>query len=229
MTMPILILDAVLPGQPLEFGSGDPKFLKLLQHIGDTRDKEDGVSEIGMIGLNPHTGRPLNMGVTLPIVEGVVRSYPGSNLVTLMARGARRFEVLGEPWEDDTESFYLANVEIVDDREELMTQEQNDEARILSEKISELVETWLMSVVQAGKSDTEGMESRMRGIGPMPDDTGKRAIWVASLINPLPPLGVCLEIRPAMLACHNDLERVTLASMAIQSSIDHLTGKRRLF
>ena len=120
------------------------------------------MSEIGMIGLNPHTGRPLNMGVTLPIVEGVVRSYPGSNLVTLMARGARRFEVLGEPWEDDTESFYLANVEIVDDREELMTQEQNDEARILSEKISELVETWLMSVVQAGKSDTEGMESRMR-------------------------------------------------------------------
>ena len=162
LSLSYLLSDNAPPVHHILSTSGDPKFLKLLQHIGDTRDKEDGVSEIGMIGLNPHTGRPLNMGVTLPIVEGVVRSYPGSNLVTLMARGARRFEVLGEPWEDDTESFYLANVEIVDDREELMTQEQNDEARILSEKISELVETWLMSVVQAGKSDTEGMESRMR-------------------------------------------------------------------
>ena len=56
-----------------------------------------------------------------------------------------------------------------------------------------------------------------------------RSIWVAALINPLPALGVCLEVRPAMLACKNDFDRMTLATISIQSSIDHLSGKRRLF
>jgi hypothetical protein len=63
----------------------------------------------------------------------------------------------------------------------------------------------------------------------MPEDVGERAIWLASLLNPLPPLGVCLEIRPAMLACRNDFDRIQLATSAVQSSIDHLSGKRKLF
>jgi len=58
-TLPIIILDAMLPGQVLEFGSPDPKFVKLLQHV---LDSDNG--EIGMIGINPHTGRPLNLGVS---------------------------------------------------------------------------------------------------------------------------------------------------------------------
>ena len=58
VTIPIMILDAMLPGQCLEFGSADPKFQRLLQHV-----LSDEHGEIGMIGLNPHTGRPLNLGV----------------------------------------------------------------------------------------------------------------------------------------------------------------------
>lgn len=63
----------------------------------------------------------------------------------------------------------------------------------------------------------------------MPDELGDRAIWVASLVNPLPALGVCLEVRPAMLACKNDYDRIMLATAAIQASIDHMTGKKKLF
>jgi hypothetical protein len=73
------------------------------------------------------------------------------------------------------------------------------------------------------------MEAYVDDLGPMPKNPTDRAFWVAALINPLPALGVCLEIRPAMLSCSNDLDRMILASQALQSSIDHLSGKNRLF
>lgn len=57
-TLPIVISEAMLPGQVLEMGSADPKFIKLLQQV---LSSETG--EFGMIGLNPHSGRPLNIGV----------------------------------------------------------------------------------------------------------------------------------------------------------------------
>ena len=63
----------------------------------------------------------------------------------------------------------------------------------------------------------------------MPEELGARAIWIAALVNPLPALDVCVEVRPAMLACKNDFDRINLAVAAIQGSIDHLSGKRRLF
>jgi hypothetical protein len=53
-------LDSMLPGQSLEIGSADPKFQKLIQHVLDSPERD-----IGMIGLNPHTGRPLNLGVRI--------------------------------------------------------------------------------------------------------------------------------------------------------------------
>lgn len=65
----------------------------------------------------------------------------------------------------------------------------------------------------------------------MPDNIGERAIWVGILLNPVRGYTkrVCLEIRPAMLACASDLEQITLSCIALQSSIGHLSGKKLLF
>ena len=65
----------------------------------------------------------------------------------------------------------------------------------------------------------------------MPDNISERAIWVGILLNPVRGYTkrVCLEIRPAMLACASDLELITLSCVALQSSIDHLSGKKLLF
>ena len=60
LVMPILILDAMVPGQRLSFQSSDPKFHKLVEHALSSKQ----TNEIGMIGFNPHTGKPLNMGVS---------------------------------------------------------------------------------------------------------------------------------------------------------------------
>lgn len=225
LQIPILILDSMLPGQCLRFSSGDPKFRELIKYSL----LDETPNEIGVIGLNPYTGRPLNMGVTISMSKDCVSNHLVGQLATTL-KGKRRFEIQGTPWlEPSSESFYMANVDIVDDREEMLTDEQEQKAEKLSSDIPELVEKWLELVVSTGKSDEEGMERRLNDIGKMPREVGQRAIWIGALINPIPALGVCLEIRPAMLACKNKYERINLALISLQSSIDHLSGERRLF
>eukprot|EP00567_Pseudictyota_dubia_P006345 CAMPEP_0197434634 /NCGR_PEP_ID=MMETSP1175-20131217/2340_1 /TAXON_ID=1003142 /ORGANISM="Triceratium dubium, Strain CCMP147" /LENGTH=308 /DNA_ID=CAMNT_0042963425 /DNA_START=18 /DNA_END=944 /DNA_ORIENTATION=+ len=223
-TIPIMILDAMLPGQRLHFGSDDPRFGKLLEYV-----LSEDSAEMGMIGLNPHTGRPLNIGVTLTVKKENMHYNPLTKMVTLTAKGGRRFEVQGEPWMDETDSFYMAEVEIVDNREETMSEEDEQTAKRLDTKIPDLFESWLTWVIKSGKSTTEEMEKRIKDLGSMPKEIGKRAMWVAAMVNSSPSLEVCVEVRPAMLACHNDFQRTNLAVIALQSSIDHLSGKRRLF
>lgn len=223
--MPILILDPLLPGQKLEFGSPDPKFSLLLGHVMDGK----GGNEIGIIGLNPHTGRPLNIGVTVKVTKDQV-SVDKNGIYSVEARGHRRFEVQGEPWKDPTDSFYLAETEITESRPEpALATEQQAQVTAMSKKVPELVENWLMWVIKTGKATAKGMSQRMKDIGPMPEENGPRAMWVASLVRPWPALDVCLEVRPAMLACKNDFDRLYLALAALQSSVDHMSGKKPLF
>ena len=67
ITIPILILDPLLPGQCLELASAsdDRKFQKLVNYVLSSQQQQQQQKEIGMIGLNPHTGRPLNLGVRI--------------------------------------------------------------------------------------------------------------------------------------------------------------------
>ena len=130
---------------------------------------------------------------------------------------------------DDTQSFYLANVEIVDNRHEMMTSEMEDQALALHNTIPELLDEWVKLLIQTEHTTPADLNSRLKEIGKMPDSIKDRAIWVAALVNPIPPLGVCVEIRPAMLSCRNDHDRMVLAATALRSSIDHLSGKRKLF
>jgi hypothetical protein len=144
-------------------------------------------------------------------------------------KGQRRFHIVGEPWMDATQSFYLADVEIVDNRFEIMPQNLEEEAYEINQKIPALVDEWVDWVVKTGQAKPADMNKRFKEIGPMPEPLQERANWVGALVNPIRPLGVCVEIRPAMLACRNDHDRLVLASTALRSSIDHLSGKRKLF
>jgi Lon protease-like protein len=218
--IPIMILDSMLPKQKLTFQSNDPKFRRLIEYCLRTN------SDLGMLGVNPQTRRPLCRGVTVKLLK----DYDMTNdsiLVTMI--GNERIEVQGEPWLDESKSFYLANIESVDGSDEPMTRAQEDSAQEWYNKVPHMVQEWQQWVIQSGSTDRRGLHSRMTSLGPMPTDRTERALWAAAVINPLPALGVCLEIRPAVLACNNDAERLTLVGQAIQSSMDHLSGKKRLF
>mgnify|MGYP005848954917 CR=1 FL=1 len=189
------------------------------------------------------------MGVTLEVTPDSIQRRKGTNkdaTLTLTCRARRQFEVQGEPWlHDDTtgtnnprasqSSFYLADIEIVDDRpEEALSDEAAQVAQNLSNQIPNMVETWVKAMVESETQNAFSMRTRMLELGPLPEDFKDRALWVAAMLNPSTSHAkeeerVCLEIRPAMLACKNDHDRMVLATAALQSSIDHVTGENRLF
>ncbi len=110
-------------------------------------------NEIGIIGLNPHNNSPLNVGVSAKIS---LESIKTRNIfqTSLIVKGSRRFEIEDEPQLDDTGSFYKAKVDIVEDREEIMSEEQENETKKLSERLPELVMKWEQLVQDKGmKSD----------------------------------------------------------------------------
>lgn len=225
--IPIFIFDAMLPKQRLLVDSTDHRFEKLTEFLS-----KGNIEEFGVIGYSPHTGQPLNFGVTVSISDqSVVSSLnkDGSDSVELFIQGDKRFEIQGELWMDDTQSFYFADIEIVDDRSEELNREQETELRNLAKTVPQLVEQWLALVIETGKSDKKGMESLMMDIGQLPDENYARAFWIGALINPQHPLGVSVDVRHALLSCKNDFHRMKLATVAIQSSIDHLSGKQLLF
>ena len=130
---------------------------------------------------------------------------------------------------DPTHSFHLANVELVDQQTESVPIDLERNAQLLHETIPALVDEWMAVLLQTEMATPATIANILKELGSMPSQFGKRAIWVAALVNPIVPLKVCLEIRPAMLACRNDHDRLVLASTALQSSINHITGKDKLF
>lgn len=66
------------------------------------------------------------------------------------------------------------------------------------------------------------------GERPSPQDPTELAFWAAALINPIPPLGVSLEIRGKLLeACTAD-ERLDVLELGLVRSIQNLKGLRPL-
>jgi len=243
LTIPIMILDSLLPKQKLTWQSTDPKFRRLIEYcLSDDNDDNNNNNSaenqhvLGMVGLNPHTGRPLCHGVTASVTNDTVRIIDNIDgkknaLIHMTVTGGERMQVQGEPWLDDSKCFYLANVEITEHRQEILSSQQKQDTLALSETLSTLMPEWYHWVIASHATDPAGFQLRMDDLGKMPDvsDLTDRALWVAAVINPLPALGVCLEIRPAMLSCQNDYDRMVLAVQAVQSSIDQMSGKRRLF
>ena len=101
----------------------------------------------------------------------------------------------------------------------------------LYDSIPKLVQEFVEWVIKTDRMDPQEMNTHLEEMGPLPEDVTKRAMWVGALVNPssAPPLNVCMEIRPAMLACRNIHDRMVLAATALRASIDHMSGKRPLF
>ena len=67
------------------------------------------------------------------------------------------------------------------------------------------------------------------GYMPPVDKPFDRALWVAALINPLPALGVALEIRPAVLQAASTANALSIVTAGIRGSIGHVSGEKPLF
>ena len=98
-----------------------------------------------------------------------------------------------------------------------------------NQRLATLVPVWEALLIKGKFERMPGQLASIKtDIGPMPERPSARSIWVASLINPLPALGVAYEIRPAMLGAETAAERVKIALNGIITSIAHLDGSRPL-
>jgi hypothetical protein len=64
---------------------------------------------------------------------------------------------------------------------------------------------------------------------PPPERPSERSFWIGALINPLPAMGVALEIRPALLSARTAEERVEISLDGIFRSIKHMDGSSKLW
>mmetsp|Transcript_2568 Transcript_2568/g.4380 ORF Transcript_2568/g.4380 Transcript_2568/m.4380 type:complete len:266 (+) Transcript_2568:44-841(+) len=203
--LPLLVIDSMLPGQRLTFQSP-------AEELRDLADEEVGV--IGVVRSRSGSFRARHgTSATLKAVS--------SNQWEL--KGLRHFKVLGPAEEEG--GITRAKVEWVND-------EASEEDIKLAETLVPLVDEWTATLVEMGKEKYDGQLTEiLEDIGNMPEpkEAGQLAIWVAALVNPLPALGVAYEIRPAVLAASTIRDRLEVAIEGIRGSIDHISGKKRLF
>ena len=88
-----------------------------------------------------------------------------------------------------------------------------------------LVDRWIELAKE--KERTPGqIDTLLRELGKIPPthQPTERAFWIGALINPLPAMGVALEIRPALLTAKKAEQRVEIALNGIHRSIKYMDG-----
>ena len=104
-----------------------------------------------------------------------------------------------------------------------------EECEMLSEALAPLVEEWKTLVRDGGFERRRSARTHRephRSHAPA-EEAARRAIWVASLINPIPALGVAYEIRPALLMARDTRGMLKVATDGITLSIKNLQSQIR--
>ena len=88
-----------------------------------------------------------------------------------------------------------------------------------------MIDEWI-GLVRSGKREREPqqLEKLLSDLGPMPgtEDALYRAFWTAALINPVPALGVALEVRPMVLESNDALHTCEIVKYVLSDSIRRL-------
>ena len=232
LELPIVVLDATLPNQRLAISTSDQAFremvefcgVKAVEEAGDEQFDDTRHGRFGIVGVDRQTGNAFPFGVEAIILKASV----ASETCSVELKGGRRFTVDETQDEAPAGAVQPRKVTLAPDLDE------DDEAAAVAaaERLPSLVEQWEKLVVEGGHERQPDHLGLVRGhLGPMPtpDRPTELALWVGAYVNPLPALGVALEIRPLLLRASTAKERVDAAVAGIASSIAHLDGSRRLW
>eukprot|EP00571_Detonula_confervacea_P005133 CAMPEP_0172327920 /NCGR_PEP_ID=MMETSP1058-20130122/60080_1 /TAXON_ID=83371 /ORGANISM="Detonula confervacea, Strain CCMP 353" /LENGTH=372 /DNA_ID=CAMNT_0013045009 /DNA_START=85 /DNA_END=1203 /DNA_ORIENTATION=- len=88
-----------------------------------------------------------------------------------------------------------------------------------------LIDRWIELAKENERHDGQ-IDALLGQLGEIPPEyePTERALWVGALINPLPSMGVAMEIRPALLVSKRAEEKVQVALEGILKSIRHMDG-----
>ena len=93
-----------------------------------------------------------------------------------------------------------------------------------------LVDRWI-ELAKENERHPGQIDALLMQLGEIPPEhePTERALWVGALINPLPSMGVAVEIRPSLLVSKKAEERVQVALDGILRSIRHMDGSARMW
>lgn len=254
--LPLMILDCMLPRQVLDIQLSHPTLKDLINHRMLEKESPT-IGMLGMI-RTARGYVPLTNGVEVEIVECLpVQDVPNDSTassedawdVTLKAK--RRFNILGEVVKTEG-GWTEARVDFLDSKtEEEMQQKQSEKkegqdplslARAMSKSRQftqpngnipnnlSIIERWI-ELARENERHPNQIDKLLNQLGEIPpeDQPTERALWVGALINPLPALGVAMEIRPSLLMAKSAEERVDVALGGIWGSIKHMDGSAKMW
>lgn len=240
--LPLVVLDSMLPRQVLRLQVSNSALIELVRTQIERENPHFCV--LGVARLADGRQVHLRTGVEVEIRDPEFAEGGG---VKLELRAKRRFVIDGDV-ENASQGWTEAHVRFLDSakEEEKEVNGGNDRFAVaramakartftdpnanLSENGESLVDRWIE--LARTKEREEGQIDRLLddlGEMPPPEEPSEMSFWVGALINPIPAMGVAMEVRPALLAARTAERRVEVALEGIARSIRHMDGSAKLF
>ena len=239
--LPLVILDSMLPRQTLKLEIKN----ELLQQLIDHRIRINENPTLGMLGkaiLQNGDVINLNKGVEVEIL------VEHENFVSF--KGKRRFKLEGEV-ENTSQGWTEGRIKFLSSKEEEEMELRNnigksDPVASITSAIGtakeitspnmrlpnnvNLIQRWI-ELAKENERQTGQINRLVEELGDVPscNEPSELAFWIGSLINPLPAMGVAMEIRPALLMSDSAEERINIAHDGLLRSIKHMDGSARMW
>mmetsp|Transcript_19678 Transcript_19678/g.48954 ORF Transcript_19678/g.48954 Transcript_19678/m.48954 type:complete len:344 (-) Transcript_19678:238-1269(-) len=257
-TLPLVVLDAMLPRQVLELQVNNALLIELVR---DCMARERPyIAMLGIARLASGQQIHLTRGVEVEILKDKLEFLPEGQGIKLALRAThRRFQIEegsiktvgGEDGyteatvkfldsaQEEEEEIQKARETSTDDNSEEYDRTSVARAIMKANELTmpngnmpnnlSLVDRWIELAKEKERSPGQ-IDELLECIGEIPpsDQPSERAFWIGALINPLPAMGVALEIRPALLTAKKAEQRVEVALNGILRSIKYMDGSAGL-
>lgn len=206
--LPLFVLDAMLPLQRLHLNVFEPRYCALVR-----RALASG-RRFGMVGFDREMSF-LKQGVEV-VIEDCMQAPNGHFQVRIV--GTRIFQCLEASQHPD--GYYLATVSFPS----LELSERMERSDALEEELQQMLKDLQDWQALVRLERPQQLDAILRDLGPRPPATqlGALMLWLAALLNPLPPLGLAPELRPQVLAAPDAAARLAAVRQGLENSLAHL-------
>jgi len=178
-------------------------------------------------------------------VEIVDKEFNADDSMRLELKAGRRFVIDGEVT-TAKKGWTEGRVKFLDSREQEEAEVKGEDRMAVARAISKarvmtspnfnvednrsLVDRWIQ--LARTKEKTPGqIDILLQQLGKMPSEEkpSELAFWIGALINPIPAMGVAMEVRPSLLMAATTEKRVQVALDGINKSIKHMDGSEPMW